>query len=327
MFRAAAFLMRLSGPTDEKNLRYNTNMPDSERKALAKKSPESFKLAMRLRDAYFLAGGQTLSDTLKKELIMKHGAIAVSMYSDPLKYHMRNKHYTYYNPEHGKDTDHEVLIIGWDDNFPMDSFKPHPSRNGAWLVKNSWGTMRGSEGGYFWMSYDQHTWGGTAFIVEKANPRLKYYGYDDLGYCDQINYLWGANIFKAEGKREVLKEAAFYAPAGNLGYEIYVYDLGYKIPASPVAGQLVASTKGSVKLAGYYTINLPERVSLKDSQYFSVVLKLSRGNFPVEKVRARYSENAQVNERESYFSRDGKVWIDGINEKANACVKAFTLTR
>ncbi|MBQ7155398.1 MAG: hypothetical protein IJR85_07600 [Synergistaceae bacterium] len=327
MFRAAAFLMRLSGPTDEKNLRYNTNMPDSEKKALSRKSPESFKRSMRLRDAYFLAGGQALNDTLRKELIMKHGAIAVSMYSDPLKYHMRNKHYTYYNPEHGKETDHEVLIIGWDDDFPMDNFKPHPSRNGAWLVKNSWGTMRGNEDGYFWMSYDQHTWGGTAFIVERANPKLKHYGYDDLGYCGQANYSWGANIFKTEGSKETLKEAAFYAPNNNLGYELYVYDLGYKIPFSPIAGKLVSSTSGSIKLAGYYTITLPESVSLKGSQYFSVVLKLSRGNFPVEKARAYYSGNAQVNERESYFSKDGKVWVDGITIKSNACVKAFTITR
>ena len=194
-------------------------------------------------------------------------------------------------------------------------------------MKNSWGTMRGSEDGYFWMSYDQHTWGGTAFIVEKANPRLKCYVYDDLGYCGQVNYSWGANVFKTGSTKEVLKEASFYAPASNLAYEIYVYDLGYKIPASPVAGKLVSSTKGSVRFPGYYTINLPEKVSLNSSQYFSVAVKFSHGNFPVEKVRARYSTNAEVNARESYFSRDGKRWTDGIDVKANACVKAFTLIR
>ena len=47
----------------------------------------------------------------------------------------------------------------------------------------------------------------------------------------------------------------------------------------------------------------------------------------MEKVRARYSTNAEVNARESYFSRDGKLWTDGIDVKANACVKAFTLIR
>ncbi|MBQ7544052.1 MAG: hypothetical protein IJT02_03825 [Synergistaceae bacterium] len=326
-FRAAALLMRLSGPADEKTLRYHTNLTDAEKKALAKKSPDSFKLAMRLRDVYCLAGKRTLDDTAKKELIMKHGAIAVSIYSDPFKYRTRGGHYTYYNPSNGKNTDHEVLLAGWDDNFPRTSFKPQPSRDGAWLVKNSWGTMRGSEDGYFWMSYDQHTWGGTAFVVERANPRLRHYGYDDLGYCSAINYSWGASIFRVSTNRETLKEAAFYAPSDNLSYELYVYDLGSKIPASPVAGKLVSSTKGSIRLAGYYTITLPEAVSLRGSQYFSVVLKLSGGYMPVENVRAGYSDNAEVNARESYFSRDGVMWTDGVNLKANACVKAFTVVR
>ena len=326
-FRAAAFLMRLSGPTNERSLPYTTNMPDSEKKTLAKKSPESFSRAMRLRDVYFLAGKRTLDDSIKKDLIMKHGAIAVSIYSEPLKYNMRNKHYTYYNPSHGTQTDHEVLIIGWDDNFPRSSFKPEPSRDGAWLIKNSWGTLRGNEGGYFWMSYDQHTWGGTAFVVEKANPRLKHYGYDDLGFCKSVNYSWGANLFKAESAKETLKEAAFYAPGDNLDYELYVYDLGYKAPKTPVDGKVVSSTKGNIRLAGYYTITLPESVSLRNGQYFSVVLKLSGGYMPVEAKVARYSENAEVNERESYFSRDGRSWADGVTLKSNACIKAYTITK
>ena len=326
-FRAAALLMRLSGPTDERYLGYNTNMPDSERKSLAKKSPESFKRTMRLRDVYFLAGNRTLDDNTKKELIMQHGAIYISIHSDPMAYHTRNNHYTYYNPSQGQHTDHDVLLIGWDDNFSRDNFIPKPSRDGAWLVKNSWGTMRGSEDGYFWMSYDQHTWGGAAFIVEKANARLRHYGYDDLGFCKNVNYSYGANIFRTQASRETLKEAAFYAPGNNLRYELYVYDLGYKIPDSPAAGTLVTSTSGSIKLAGYYTINLPKSIRLKGGQYFSVIVKFSGGYMPVETRIANYSENAEVNARESYFSHDGKKWIDGVNIKSNACIKAFTIAR
>ena len=326
-FRAAAFLMRLSGPAQEKNLPYTTTITDSQRKSLSKKSPESFKRAMRLRDVYFLAGNRTLDDNIKKELIMTHGAIYVSIYSDPLKYHTINSHYTYYNPSHGKETDHDVLLIGWDDNFSRRNFTPQPSRDGAWLVKNSWGTIRGSEGGYFWLSYEQHISGGAAFIVEKANPRLKYYGYDDLGFCKNVKYSWAANIFRTQTKRETLKETAFYAPSNNLGYEVYVYDLGYKIPASPVSGKLLTSKKGTLKLAGYHTITLPDSVKLNEGQYFSVVVKFSGGYMPVETKIARYSENAEVNERESYFSQDGRKWTDGISLKSNACIKAYTLAR
>ena len=38
--------------------------------------------------------------------------------------------------------DHGVVIIGWDDNYSRDNFKADnkPNNNGAWIVKNSWGS-------------------------------------------------------------------------------------------------------------------------------------------------------------------------------------------
>ncbi len=322
--RAASFLMRLSGAAEEKILPYTTQISDSLRKTLNRKEPEDYKPVMRLREAYFLRGSDTLNNDTRKELIMKHGAIVVSYYSEPMKYHTKNKHYTYYNPSHGTKTNHDVVLAGWDDNFSRNNFKPKPSKDGAWLVKNSWGTMRGSEKGYVWISYEQHLRGGTAFIVEKANSRLKYYGYDDLGFCNLVNYSWGANVFKVKGKKEVLKEASFYAPNNNMSYELYVYSSSTKIPASPVSGKLKASTKGRIDLAGYHTIDIPEQITLYGGEYFSVVLKLSGTSFPVETKRKDYSMNAAVHERESYFSRDGKNWTDGKELSCNACIKAFT---
>ncbi len=325
--RASSFLMRLSGPTEERNLPYTTQISDSQRKALNKKEPEDYKRVMRLRDAYFLNGSNTLNDNIKKELIMKYGAIVVSYYSDPMAYHTKNKHYTYYNPSHGTKTNHDVVIAGWDDNFSRNNFKPKPSRDGAWLVKNSWGTMRGSEKGYVWISYAQHLKGGTAFIVEKGSQRLRCYSYDDLGFCNLVNYSWAANVFRIRERKEILKEVSIYTYENNMTYELYIYSTGENAPASPIKGELKASTKGKLDLAGYHTINLPERITLNSGEYFSVVLKLSGVSFPVETKRKDYSMNAVVHDRESYFSRDGRNWLDGKNLDSNACIKAFTETK
>ena len=53
---------------------------------------------------------------------------------------------------------HAVTIVGWDDNYKKENFidGPKPSRNGAWIVKNSYGTGFGDKG-YFYMAYDNAT--------------------------------------------------------------------------------------------------------------------------------------------------------------------------
>ena len=45
------------------------------------------------------------------------------------------------NPLVGHKIDHEVSIIGWDDNYSIDNFSENsrPTQNGAWIVRNSWG--------------------------------------------------------------------------------------------------------------------------------------------------------------------------------------------
>ena len=39
---------------------------------------------------------------------------------------------------------HAVTIIGWDDNYSINNFneKHRPTQNGAWIIKNSWGTKK-----------------------------------------------------------------------------------------------------------------------------------------------------------------------------------------
>ena len=322
VFMPAALMSRLSGPTDEKNLTYSTSIPDAKKKELSRKSPEKFRRSMRLREAYFLSGTGTLDDSAKKSLIMNHGAIIVSMYNDIGNYRLRDGNWTYYDTSHGKTTNHDVLLAGWNDDFPRENFSPKPSRNGAWLVKNSLGPS-----GYFWMSYEQHTKGGAAFIVERNNQRLKHYGYDDLGFCRALKYSRGANVFKVSGKSESLREIAFYTLSNNSEYEVSVYFHGKGKPSRPVDGKLVATLKGVQEYAGYHTVSLPENFTLKEGEYFSVILRLAGGYMPVETKSKGYSENAEVNAGESYFSADGVNWTDGANIGANVCVKAFTVSR
>lgn len=61
---------------------------------------------------------------------------------------------SFYFPQYIGSTNHALSVVGWDDNYPATNFGVTAPGNGAWLVKNSYGsgdTRLGS--GYMWVSY------------------------------------------------------------------------------------------------------------------------------------------------------------------------------
>ena len=95
--------------------------------------------------------------TKLKQYIMKYGATDLSMGWDKQAYNYKGGIY-----HSNKLTDevmregHAVVIIGWDDNYSKDNFVyEKPSKNGAWLILNSWGTQWGNNG-TAWVSYEDN---------------------------------------------------------------------------------------------------------------------------------------------------------------------------
>ena len=44
---------------------------------------------------------------------------------------------------------HAICVVGWDDNYSKDNFNSKPAGDGAFLIKNSWGSTQS----YFYISY------------------------------------------------------------------------------------------------------------------------------------------------------------------------------
>ena len=102
-----------------------------------------------------------------KQIIREFGGASISLYmyesfSSPYGLAYTDDYYdttstpSYYFPNE-QNTNHCVEVVGWDDNYPADAFKTKPAGNGAWLIKNSYGTGSYRGCGYFWLSYYDKT--------------------------------------------------------------------------------------------------------------------------------------------------------------------------
>ena len=139
-------------------------------------------------------------------------------------------------------TNHAVCIVGWDDSYPRENFNEGhlPEGDGAWIVKNSWGSeteyatredgtpigkkawgVRNGEGlatGYFYLSYyDKNLTGPESMVFDidliQAGGLMSVFAYDympslfaeaNANYSVRdVNVLRTANIFTNTTDREV----------------------------------------------------------------------------------------------------------------------------
>ncbi|MBR0252528.1 MAG: putative Ig domain-containing protein, partial [Synergistaceae bacterium] len=331
-FYTTALYSRLAGPVNESEVPYGENKNPSAA------IPEAYNRVLRVREAFHLAMGENLiSDSSARDVvknrIMTYGAVVASYVNDNSAYQYNNNSYgTSFYSKNGSGG-HAIQIIGWNDNYPSGAFKTNPGENGAWLIKNSWGNQWSSDGktvgdnGCFWMSYAQKLEDGTAFVVEEADPEMKVYYYDALGWCGTNGYsgsvVYAANIFKSE-RNEKLTEVGFYTPNNNINYEVSVYKgLSSVSDSTPIKNSAVSTASGGIAYAGYHTVSLDNAVDLSKGDVFSVVVKFNNyAQFVTEKTSANFSPNAKI-ETGSLLSANGTSWTQCTDK--NVCIKAFTV--
>jgi len=88
-----------------------------------------------------------------KQAIIDYGPISVAVVSTSAMHAYNGGIFDYYA---GGDVNHGVVLVGWDDN---------QGANGVWIMRNSWGTWWGEDGGYMRIEYGASRIGyGAAYV-------------------------------------------------------------------------------------------------------------------------------------------------------------------
>lgn len=165
---SATVLSSWSGPAEESAAPYQANDGDTESMDADWSLPDSLirdsqsMSDARVQNIDFLPGTATFTDQENhqgyvyseaatqaiKQAIVENGVVEVSYSAavslpgqDPDESYMNLKNKAHYTYEYAM-ANHVVSIVGWDDNYSVENFnKGHqPEANGAWIVKNSWGS-------------------------------------------------------------------------------------------------------------------------------------------------------------------------------------------
>ena len=268
--------------------------------------------------------------SLIKERVIDYGAMYLSFLNFYSNYYMSDNgvevYYTNGNPLNGYEENlyHAVVIVGWDDNFSREHFpeEMRPENNGAWLIKNSWGTDSGSTAqgyeGYFWMSYESVMNRVAQITVQSAEEFDNIYQHQ-YTHEQSIGVESAANVFTAEND-EILEQiyiSNFYPV--NLTVEVYKLSENY---SSPEDGELLISFTDNVEFSGAHTIDVPETVELESGDTFSIVISSEERFY----LGQRMDVNSVQLENVSFYMNDGQ-WQDVVSDYTDSsylAIKAYT---
>lgn len=274
-----------------------------------------------------------------KWAIFKNGGVSTSLYvevnsSDLSKSDYYNSRTDSYYYSGSKKPNHDVVIIGWDDNYDKDNFQSRVPGNGAYICQNSWGSSFGDDG-VFYVSYYDTNIGNFAVSYAKFEKTDNYdhiYQSDLCGEVGKIGYNqntnMAANVYTA-AEDEDLQAVGFYTTGKDTQYEVYVVDQ-FTDTGSLASRKELAS--GTLHDTGFYTIPLQEKVPVSKGQQFAVLvaLKTPGTNHPIaiEYKGNAMTENVDLSDGQGFISGNGIDWENvETNYQANLCLKAYSNKR
>ncbi len=295
-----------------------------------------------------------------KRLIIKNGAMyataAVSYWGYPrIARAATGAAYLPKYTDQSSSANHGVAIVGWDDNYSKDNFGTTPPGDGAWIVKNSWGTQLG-DGGYVYVSYydaafnDMQNAMSITVVDNRSYDRLyQYDGGPGVCYLDGVTD--AVMNFVAEENEEItgvrikptnstitrLEGMTVWEFEGTTAH-IKVYR-GTFTDETNEEDKPIYEQEYEIEYPGYQTVMLDKAIKLRENQPYYIRITFDDPiTYALDGARtiAGGIIIADANPGETYIKvldeEENGVWYDGVktpksNPVSSVCLKVLARDR
>jgi len=304
---ALAYLTRLSGPVTEESHPYNPD-PSS-----------SCKTTGLVIPAYVLTAYSIPKNTdLVKKAIMDYGAVSASIHMGLYSNYLSRFNHTFCYPGN-EAVDHGVLLIGWDDNITVTggAGSPPPSQ-GAWIVKNSWGTTFADKG-YFYVGYNDSKILSSSLCFPgriELDETDTLYMYDELGAITAFGFgqETGSGLVKYSAPKEhfINRIGTFTNTYGSY-IDIEIYS---DFQDGQLSGLIASSYHNFRQFPGYHVFDIAAMVN---GDFFVKVKYTTPGYFYPVPAEVTVSPVATPALQDS-----GKFWVSSDEEEWTALGQDIT---
>ncbi|MBQ6220311.1 MAG: hypothetical protein IJJ47_11310 [Methanosphaera sp.] len=238
-----------------------------------------------IQDVVFLENYNSLNPQDIKNAILKYGALFTDLSVNGTCDHTNktiednliiSTTVNYYNPTITS-PNHAVSLIGWDDTYSRYNFNNNgsiPVGDGAFIIKNSWGTDNGISG-FNYVSYYDKSLGTDGFIAFLLDNRCNYSNIYQYETCSVYTFdsnsteFTIANNYHSRSAEQIQAVGTFFDKESN--YTLVIYKNGVE----------QYTQDGNVNHAGYQTIKLKQYIPLNTGDDFTAMLTIKNSHVKI----------------------------------------------